>query len=329
MVGVTRVLDWKVRNGIYAGAFVQMNIKAVAVLILGVLAISVMDAVIKFLSGDYALHQIVFTRAIISVSILLPFLMKHGLAAARTRRPLAHLVRGLLLVTANMCFYTGLASLPLAEASAIVFLAPIFITFFSWSFLGERFGPMRWVAVLIGLAGMLCVVQPFEGEMEVAYLWPFAAAFCYAGFNTATRYLSATESASLLAVMTQVSFILVSGLIGLTLGHGHFSGHSDAGLEFLLRAWRWPEQSDLLFFLGLGVVSSVIAFSLSYAYRNAEASFLAPFEYVVLPFVLLWGYLLFSEFPNALALLGIALIALGGFVVWLDSARTPPKPAAG
>ncbi len=298
-----------------------MNVKAVGVLLLGVLAISFMDAVIKLLSGDYALHQIVFIRAVISLSILLPFLLRHGFSAVRTRRPIAHLIRGLLLVIANMCFYTGLASLPLAEASAIVFLSPVFVTFFSWSFLGERFGVLRWIAVLVGLVGMVCVVQPFTGVLQLAYLWPLAAAFCYAGFNTATRYLRKTESAAMLAAMAQVSFILISGIVGLTLGHGQFSGQSDPGLDFLLRAWRWPDDADVIYLIGLGVISSVIALSISYAYRNAEASFLSPFEYAVLPFVLLWGLLFFGEFPNGLALLGIGLIAAGGFFVWLETRR--------
>jgi len=305
-----------------------MNLKAVGVLLLGVFAISFMDALIKMLSGDYALHQIVFIRAVISLSILLPLLLRYGLSGARTRRPIAHLVRGLLLVIANMCFYTGLASLPLAEASAIVFLSPVFVTFFSWSFLGERFGPVRWIAVLVGLAGMVCVVQPFTGDLQWAYLWPLAAAFCYAGFNTATRYLRETESAPMLAVMAQVSFILVSGLIGLTLGKGQWAGQSDAGLEFLFRAWRWPVEGDVIYFVGLGVISSVIALSISYAYRNAEASFLSPFEYAVLPFVLLWGLLFFNEFPNLLALTGIGLIVAGGLVVWVDGRSKTPVPLA-
>ncbi len=296
-----------------------MNLKAVTSLLLAMLCISIMDTVIKMLSGDYALHQLVFFRAAISLVILLPVLFRHGVMAMQTQRPGAHLLRGLLLVAANMTFYTGLASLPLAQASTVVFFAPVIITVFSWRFLGEQFGPFRWLAVLIGLTGMMCVVQPFSVQIEIAYLWPLAAAFCYAGFTTVTRHIGRTESAALLAVTAQGSFLFASALVGLGVGHGEFAGHNDPGIEFLLRAWRWPASEDTFYFVGIGVLSAITALSISYAYRSAQASFLAPFEYSMLPLVLLWGYLAFNEFPDSLALLGIALIAAGGMVVWLDS----------
>jgi len=229
---------------------------------------------------------------------------------------------------ANMTFYTGLASLPLAQASSVVFFAPVIITVFSWYFLGEQFGPFRWLAVLVGLTGMILVVQPFSVHIELAYLWPLAAAFCYAGFTTVTRHIGRTESAALLAVTAQGSFLLASSAIGLLVGHGEFAGHADPGIEFLLRAWRWPPAGDVVYLAAIGVLSAITALSLSYAYRSAQASFLAPFEYTILPLVLLWGYLVFNEFPNSIALFGIVLIAVGGFVVWLDGKRQAQRASA-
>ena len=287
-----------------------------------------MDTVIKMLSGGYALHQLVFIRAAVSMIILLPILLRHGIMALNTERPGAHLLRGLLLVMANMTFYTGLASLPLAQASSLVFFAPVIITVFSWYFLGEQFGPFRWLAVLVGLTGMILVVQPFSVHIELAYLWPLAAAFCYAGFTTVTRHIGRTESAALLAVTAQGSFLLASSVIGLLVGHGEFAGHADPGIEFLLRVWRWPPAGDVVYLAGIGALSAITAFSLSYAYRSAQASFLAPFEYTILPLVLLWGYLVFNEFPNTMALFGIVLIAAGGFVVWLDGKRQAQRESA-
>ena len=287
-----------------------------------------MDTVIKMLSGGYALHQLVFIRAAVSMIILLPILLRHGIMALNTERLGAHLLRGVLLVMANMTFYTGLASLPLAQASSVVFFAPVIITVFSWYFLGEQFGPFRWLAVLVGLVGMILVVQPFSVHIELAYLWPLAAAFCYAGFTTVTRHIGRTESAALLAVTAQGSFLLASSVIGLLVGHGEFAGHADPGIEFLLRAWRWPPAGDVVYLAGIGALSAITALSLSYAYRSAQASFLAPFEYTILPLVLLWGYLVFNEFPNTMALFGIVLIAAGGFVVWLDGKRLARRAGA-
>ena len=294
------------------------NFKAVAAILLAMFCISMMDTIIKMLSEVYALHQLVFIRALISLAILLPLLLRFGVTALKTQRPLAHLARGLLLVAANLCYYIGLASLPLAQASAVVFTAPVIITLFSWYFLNEVFGALRWSAVLIGLVGMLCVVQPFTVDAQLAYVWPLIAAFCYAGFAIVTRHVGPTERATLLAVTAQCSFLVASGLFGLALGHGEFAGHTDPGIEFFLRAWRWPQATDLIFFGAIGLFSATTALSISFAYRGNEASFLAPFEYAVLPLVLFWGFLVFNEFPDRLALVGISLIATGGFIVWLD-----------
>ena len=298
-----------------------MHLKAISYLLLGMFSISIGDTMIKMLSGDYALHQLVFIRAAISLIILMPVLLRRGITALRTSRPGMHALRGLMLVIANMTFFTGLASLPMAESSAVVFSAPVIITLLSFWLLGERFGVGRWVAVLVGLAGVVLVVQPFGAHLEFAYLWPLAAAFGYAGFTTLTRSLGRTEGAALLAVFAQGSFFVTSLLMGILVGGGRFAGTGNPNLEFLLRAWRWPAVDDLGLIAMIGLVSAVIALSLSAAYRSAQASFLAPFEYSNLPLVLLWGYLVFGDFPNTLALAGIGLIAAGGMIMIFSESR--------
>ena len=298
-----------------------MHLRAISYLLLGMLGISIGDTMIKMLSGDYALHQLVFIRAAISLIILMPVLLRRGITALRTSRLGMHILRGLMLVIANVTYFTGLASLPMAESSAVVFSAPVIITLLSFWLLGERFGVGRWVAVLVGLAGVVLVVQPFGANLEFAYLWPLAAAFGYAGFTTLTRSLGRTESAALLAVFAQGSFFVASLLMGILVGDGRFAGTGNPNLEFLLRAWRWPAVDDLGLIAMIGLVSAVIALSLSAAYRSAQASFLAPFEYSNLPLVLLWGYLVFGDFPNTLALAGIGLIAAGGMIMIFSESR--------
>ena len=293
-----------------------MYMKAVSFLLLGILGISINDTIIKFLSDAYALHQLVFIRAIFGLLIIVPLvLVRQGIAVLRTTRPGIHALRGLLIVLANLTFFAGLASLPLAEASAVVFVSPVLITIFSFYFLGEQIGVWRWSAVIVGLIGMICVVQPFGARLELTYLWPLAAAVCYAGFTVTTRFLGRTEGVASLATYSIVSFLVVSVVMGLLVGDGSFANTGNANLEFLLRAWRWPDAADLGQIAAIGVLSAVIAIAMSAAYRAGEASFLAPFEYVNLPLVLLWGFLIFGDFPNALALFGMALIASGGMIM--------------
>ena len=293
-----------------------MYTKAVSFLLLGILGISINDTIIKFLSDAYALHQLVFIRAIFGLLIIVPLvLVRQGIAVLRTTRPGIHALRGLLIVLANLTFFAGLASLPLAEASAVVFVSPVLITIFSFYFLGEQIGVWRWSAVIVGLIGMICVVQPFGARLELTYLWPLAAAVCYAGFTVTTRFLGRTEGVASLATYSIVSFLVVSVAMGLLVGDGSFANTGNPNLEFLLRAWRWPDAADLGQIAAIGVLSAVIAIAMSAAYRAGEASFLAPFEYVNLPLVLLWGFLIFGDFPNALALFGMAWIVSGGMLM--------------
>ena len=293
-----------------------MYMRAVSFLVLGIFCISVNDAIFKSLSHEYALHQLVFIRAVVGLIIIIPsILIWQDITVLRTKKLSIHALRGFLIVLANLMFFAGLASLPLAEASAVVFVSPVLVTILSHYFLGESIGIWRWVAVIIGLAGMVCVVQPFGVRFDIAYLWPLGAALCYAGFTIVTRFLGKTDSVASLAVYSTGSFLIASILMGFIFGFGSVTNIQNPNIEFILREWRWPDRSDFFLILAIGGLSAIIAVSMAAAYRLGEASFLAPFEYVNLPLVLLWGFIVFDDFPNVLGVLGIVLIIIGGLVM--------------
>lgn len=300
---------------------------------LAVLFFSVNDMAIKFLSGDYALHQIALLRALIGVVVLLSVLLplSGGFAALRTRRLPLHLARGCCVVFANMTFFLGLATLPLAEGVAIFFVAPLIISVFSVIFLGEHVGPRRWAAIVVGLIGVVVVLRPGTSVFQLAALCPIASAFGYASLHMLTRYIGRTESALALSFYIQVTFIMVSAAMGLVAGDGHLGGTGDASLDFLLRAWTMPHGFDWAILAGIGVASSFGGFFISLAYRSAAAAVVAPFEYVAIPLSVTWGVLVFGEWPDGIALLGIALIAGSGlFMVWREAvvraAKVPDTP---
>lgn len=287
-----------------------------------VLCFSVNDMAVKFLSAGYALHQVVLIRAAISMVVLFGVLLPltGGLAALRTRRLGLHLLRGCCVVFANMTFFLGLATLPLAEGVAIFFVAPLLIAVSSVLFLGEHVGPRRWAAIAAGLAGVLVVLRPGTELFQPAALWPVAAAFGYAGLHMLTRYIGRTESAATMAFYIQLCFLLVSGAIGLVAGDGRWAGSGDASLEFLLREWTLPAARDWAVLAAVGVASAFGGFFISQAYRAAPAAVVAPFEYLAIPLSVLWGIAVFDEFPDPVALLGIALITGSGlFMVWREA----------
>jgi drug/metabolite transporter (DMT)-like permease len=290
--------------------------------VLGTLAFSVNDVLVKAMSGDYALHQVMLFRALgaclFLFGVALPLM--GGRSQLRVSRPWAHVLRGLLVVLANGLFFMGLASLPLAEGVAIGFIAPLVITLLSVVILKEKVGPWRWGSIVLGLVGVLVIVRPGTEAFQPAALYPLAGAACYAVLQIVTRRIGAGESAVMLAVSIQMAFILTCAVSGLALGHGAWEGTGGPAVQFVLRGWVWPVMGDLWVFLLMGIAAGAGGFFISAAYRGSDAALVASFEYLAMPMALMWGLLVFSEWPGPVELAGIGLILGAGLVlVWRES----------
>ncbi|GMG83367.1 DMT family transporter [Paralimibaculum aggregatum] len=295
----------------------------------GMTCISVNDMLIKQLSGGYPLHQMVFVRSAIGIVFTIGLVqLEGGWKILRTDRPWLHVLRGLAVVASNMMYFAALAVLPLATATALFFVAPLFITLLSIPVLGEKVGPWRLGAVAVGFCGVLLMLGPADtgAQPTGVLLLPVAAAFCYALLQVLTRKLGMGSKASAMAIYLQVMFILVSLGFWAATGDGRLTeGLSNESLVFLFRAWVWPAPEDRLLFLGLGLNAAVIGYTLSQAYRSAAAATVAPFEYVALPLAIFWGWAVFDELPGPWVLAGIALIAGAGLFVFLrERARRRP-----
>ena len=256
-----------------------------------VMCFSVNDVGIKFLSGDYALHQVVLIRSVVGTLVFLAVIMplSGGWRVIKTQRLGVHMIRGLCVVLANMCFFLGLAALPIADAVAIFFISPLVITVFSVLFLGEHVGPRRWIAIALGFAGVMVIVKPGTSAFQVASLLPIVAAVLYATLHTLTRKIGGTESAATMAFYIQLTFVVTSAAVGLFMGNGWLAGNAHPSLEFLTRAWGGVDQGDYLLLAAIGVSSVAGGYFISQAYRLSEAAFVAPFEYVAMPMAVFWG----------------------------------------
>ncbi|MCV6586710.1 MAG: DMT family transporter [Marinibacterium sp.] len=306
----------------------------VAFILAGMLGISINDMLIKQLSGGYPLHQMVFTRSAIGIVFSLMLVqLEGGLSILYTRRPGLHLLRGGMVVVSNMAFFLALAVMPLADATAIFFVAPLFITLLSIPMLGEKVGPMRLGAVLVGFAGVIIMQRPWAsadalGTSRLVLLLPVLAALTYAMMQLLTRKLGADTKASALAVYLQGMFIVVSLGFWAVAGDGRFAeGLENPSLLFLLRAWSWPEPQDWPYFIGLGLNSAVIGYCLSAAYRAADAATIAPFEYVGLPLAVFWGWLIWADLPDLEIWIGMALIVGAGLFVFIREQRKARRAA--
>lgn len=282
------------------------------------IAFTTNDVGVKWLSGDYPLHQIILARASVALLITLVLIvpLEGGYGGLRTRRPVLHLLRGLAVVTANMTFFVSLATLPLGEATAIFFMAPLFITAFSVIFLGEIVGIRRWIAVIAGLVGVIIVVRPGSAAFQVTAMLPLVAAAAYALLQIMTRKLGMAERASTMAFYIQLTFIVASVCVGLALGDGRYAGSGNASIDFLARPWIWPPVGDIVIMIGLGVLSAAGGYLVSQAYRMCEAGLVAPFEYVAMPLAIFWSIFIWNDWPAPVAWVGICLIAGAGLYVF-------------
>jgi S-adenosylmethionine uptake transporter len=278
--------------------------------------LSLQDVIIKWLSPRYPLHEIVLARAVIGVILTLIIVrLEVGFWALWSQNAGKLLLRGALVVIANMCYFAALATMPIASAAALFFVAPLLITMLSIPLLGEQVGIRRWIAVLLGLAGVVIMLRPGDGFHGVAVL-PLIAALAYAAMQVLTRGIGLREAASVMAIYLHFVFCIVSFTMWVCFGDGRFADPSNPSIDFLFRQWRMPEGIDILLFVSCGLLVTVGGYTLSQAYRLVSANVIAPFEYVALPMAVVWGYLIWHDVPDIWTWVGIFCIGGGGLYVF-------------
>lgn len=318
-----------VRNTEPMGNSVENRAGIIAILV-GMTLITVNDSLVKSLSGGYPLHEIILFRAAIGFVILAGLVgFMGGLRILAVERPMMHACRALMVVISNLCFFIALVVMPLAQVTALFFIAPLLITLMSVAFLGLTVGPHRIVALIVGFAGVLVMAGPEvlnAGGAGWAVLLPIAAATTYAVLQILTRTLGPTAHPAAMALYIQVGFLVVCIGFGLVAGDGKFvTPDMHPSLNFLLRAWVVPEVADLWRLVAIGVIIAGVSWFMTQAYRLADPSTVAPFEYIAMPLATLWGILFFGEIPGPTIWAGMVMIAGAGlYIVWRErkSART-------
>jgi len=282
-------------------------------LALGVLIFSTQDAIIKAISGDYAVTEAIALRSLVSLPILAAMAWREAGPRALWAgdiRPL--LVRGLILFVCYTAYYMAFPALPLAEAIALYFLAPVFVSLFAGPMLGERVGGATWAALAVGFIGVLFILRPGQGLFEPAALLSLFSAATYALAMVLARKYGAGAPATVMAfhqnAVYGVGALAIAGICK-ALGVGRL-GHPS--LDFLVRPWSAPTPRDFLLMASCGVIAAVAMSLLTQAYRIAEANRVSVIEYTGMIWAPLWGYLFFAETPRWTTLVGMALIVAAG-----------------
>ncbi len=300
--------------------------------VLGAIALlSVQDAIIKWISGDYPVHEIVFIRSPVALLLLLPIIyFEGGLSSLRSGQFHLQFLRGGLMFLASTFFFMAIAALPLADVVALTFVSPLFVAVLSVLFLGERVGPRRWLAIVVGFAGVVIMLRPGAGVFDPTGFLAIVTAFCLASTSVITRRLGRTDSGSSIAFYTAIFYLVSSAVVGLAIGHGRLAGEGHASLQFLLRRWVIPSWTDLTLLLLVGVVGGLSFYLMSQAYRVTRATVVVPFEYIAVPLSVLWGFLIWRDLPGPHTIVGIVLVVGSGlYVLWRESGQAPAVGSAG
>ena len=295
----------------------------------GKLLFAIQDVIIKEMSAGYPVHQIMTIRGLAAVPLLLILIhFTSGLAGLRHHRPILHLTRGALMLIAFMLFYTALAGTSLTTATALFFTAPFFITLLSIPLLGEKVGRRRFVSIGVGFIGVLIVLRPDAQSFNLFQLLPIASAFFYACCQLMVRVARMTAPPAVMSLYASVAFVVLGSLSGLLLSGIEPTVDASSSTEFLLRSWSRPNMGDLVLLLLTGVTSALGFMFSSNAYQREQASRIAAFEYVMIIWVTLLSYLVWSEVPDLLTMTGIGLIIGSGIYVLRREAKIETKPIA-
>ncbi|MDH4480538.1 MAG: DMT family transporter [Rhodoferax sp.] len=289
--------------------------RGIIYLCLGVLVFSLQDAIVKQVSGAYPLTQVVFIRSCVSVPILLWLVQRdQGWRAIFATRLGTLTLRALIMLGAYTAYYMAFPALPLADAVALYFTVPLFVTALAGPFLGERSGWRVWVAVLLGFVGVMVMLQPGSGLFEPAALLSLLSAALYGSAMLIARKVGSNVSAAVMAFFQNAFFLLGSGAAALLFQWLAVEQSSHPSVSFLVRPWAAVLPGDGLLMAVAGVVSAVGTVLLTNAYRVARASTVTPFEYTGILWAPLWGFLFFSEVPRVTTVAGAAVIVVAGLL---------------
>jgi drug/metabolite transporter (DMT)-like permease len=274
----------------------------ILLMLLAILMFTAMDALAKGLVARYPTAQVVWVRFLGQLVIVALILNLRLPVYARTKMPRLHVLRAFFQLGATGFFFLSLNYIGLAEATALTDLNPVLITLGAALFLGERLGPRRIAGVLAAMIGAMVIIRPGLSVFTPAALLPLCCAVSYAAAALLTRKVGTSESA-----WTAMIWGPAVGTVALTLAAPFY--------------WQPFALDDLPLLAVLAALGTGAQLCMIRSFSITEASVVAPFGYVGILLATLWGIVLYDEWPDALTLLGAAIIVAAGLYVWHRETR--------
>ncbi|MHA1598187.1 MAG: DMT family transporter [Alphaproteobacteria bacterium] len=262
-----------------------------------VLMFASVNTTAKTLAETLPVMQVVWARYFFQMLLLVIYVGPRLPKVLVTNKLGQQLGRSMLLLMTTILFFFGLSQVPLADATAIMFIAPIVVTALSMPLLGEKVGPRRWVGIAIGFIGALIIIRPGLGVVQMVALLPVGAACLHALYQLSTRFLSHSEK-----TMTTLAYTASTGAVLSSIAAPFF--------------WVTPTPGDWLLMVGIGLFAALGHFSMIKSYECAPAAIVAPFSYANLVWATLFGYIFFADLPDIWTISGALIIAASGLYIY-------------
>ena len=266
------------------------------------LCLSLSFSFVRHLSDFMSTFEIVLLRQLFGTVIMVPWMLKVGVAGMRTRQIRLHVFRAFLGYSGVALAYFSLVLIPLADSVSLQFTLPLFTAIFASVLLGERVGMHRWMAIVVGFAGVLAIVRPGFAELHIGMLLALGAAAFYAGTDTASRALASRDST---AVIMFYGYILQLPIAAIP-----------AALD-----WTTPTWAQMPSVLGFLVIATAAQYCITRAFSLAEASLVSPVLFLRLPFVAVIGYVVFDQVTQIWTWVGAGIIVVSTLALARQEAR--------
>tara|TARA_A100001011_G_C14293329_1_gene837230 strand:+ start:770 stop:1720 length:951 start_codon:yes stop_codon:yes gene_type:complete len=296
----------------------QNNTKGIIFILLGMAAFSIQDALIKFIYNDAALYELYFGRTLIAIIILVSYLkFSKKKINLKTHYPLLTTIRVICFFFGFSFFYISLTYMTLATANALFFCCPFFVSILAIIFLKEKVGIRRWSAIITGFIGVYIVLNPNFSNFNYMKLAPIACALCYAISMTITKITSDKDNVYTQMLHLYIGAIIISILFFIFTGKGQFNNFNDPTFQFIFREWftnpfyAWP------YIISMGLISVLAFYFILNAYSIASPSVVSLFEYSLIIWAILIGYMLFNNIPTIRTLFGATIIIIAGIYIYL------------
>ena len=294
------------------------NPKGIILILLAMMVFSVQDGIMKHIFHFVSLYEVYLIRTVVSFLLILVFLkLTKKPIVFKTQYPLLTFCRVILFFFGFSSFYISLTVLPLGFATALFFVTPFLITVFAHFFLKEEIGIRRWSAVVVGFVGVYITLDPDFSNFNYLSLLPIFCAFCYSSSMIIIKKTSDKDSVYTQTFTFYFGAIIFSTIFYFIIGDGQYNTTDHPASQFIFREWFVDLESSILFMVTTGMTASVAFLLLFTAYRVASPSVVSPFEYSILLWSLLIGWIYFDEIPRLNTVIGILIIVSSGIYIFM------------